>query len=160
MSRDEKIKEELHKLNKVVAFLKTDDDTYPAGEEVEIVQRRIYGLLESGPDPTEFTLVKRGVPKAYLEEDKDKCNENVSYLCKTILEACDIIDCLTAENNLVKSLCKDNAVDFGALVGFHKDYLKKINDKDAALRRIAEYGNEPMSLSMASEIARDALKHD
>lgn len=35
----------------------------------------------------------------------------------------------------------------------------KIKAKDNALRRIADYA-EPMSLNRASNIARDALKHD
>lgn len=69
---------------------------------------KALALLEQAESPAgEFTMVKRQIPQAYLQEPEEKRDENLTYLCQTILEACDRLD---AQQQEIERLCVKNGM--------------------------------------------------
>ena len=104
---EEAIKDKLNELSKVVAFLKTADDTYSAGEDIEKIKQDLLNLLESEPEPTELTtLARRFLPpkEAFAQVEITDVSEQPGQLELICHKLCKEIDRLTAENAKQKQL--------------------------------------------------------
>ena len=88
MSKIEESIKLLKKVERVATMMTVAWDDY----------KKAIGLLESGPDPTEFTKDIRE------QVQVDECNQKSArgWLCAKLIQSCDIIDRLTAENVKLK----------------------------------------------------------
>jgi hypothetical protein len=113
-----KTKEILDGLDKIIAFLKTDDDFFGAGDDIEKIKDQALAELASSeqgrneqPEPGEFTKEFNQLAQ-YLSLEFVKARGGFTTLdiskCKYLLaKACGIIDRLTAENKNLKNNVPD-----------------------------------------------------
>lgn len=97
MDNIEQAKEKLRRILPRLATVSPDKIIYTTiGEALSLLSTPSESVkAEPKQDDGEWTMIKRQIPQTYLKEKVQ--DENIAYLCRTILEACDRLDAQAEE---------------------------------------------------------------
>jgi len=153
-------------MSKIEEAIKEIDEMIEVFDEPEATAlRNLKKVLESEPEPTEFTQKWRNKAENLLvlahvkqngnrEEDKD-IGKTWTILAGVILEACDTMDRLTAENKKLKRPMKSAGFKAEGMMAVGQELINRDRQRDEL---ISENENLFAENKILKEFARSVIK--